>query len=92
MYWATETEDSMKCQSKFTVLKARFDPRTSRIGNRKGTSLTATFGCRLQIPSHVSGFIFVSSVFRKLVGSKQSVDLFMVSATDAVNWGPPHSN
>jgi hypothetical protein len=80
------------CQSKFRVLKPRFDPRASRIGNRKGTCLTATFGYRLQIPSHVPGFLFVSSVFRKPIGSKQSVAIFTVSAGDAVICGPPHSN
>jgi len=79
-------------QSKFTVLKQRFDLRASRIGNRKGTCLTATFGYGLKISSHVLGFVFVSSVLRKPSGSKQSVDILRVSASGAVNWGLPHSN
>jgi hypothetical protein len=86
---AAETEDKYEMpQSKFPVFKPRFDPWTSRVGNRNWTCLKASFVYWVPIPSHVSGFLFVTSVFREPVGPKQRViEISTVYAGDAVNWG-----
>jgi hypothetical protein len=60
----------MKCLSKLLSSSRDFPPG---LQNRKQARelLDRAFGYRLQIPLHVSGFLFVSSVFSKTLGSKQ---------------------